>query len=294
MTVGAFVSVAVVAPSMILSPWAADTQDAFRGELVGAGVISTEEGGQVFPAVAPDGSALYFSQVKDRNWGDQTIMVAERRGDGWATPHDVAFSGSAASDRAPRLSVDGNKLFFSSNRPLPGTQTQDFNLWVVERNAGGHWSEPSPLSINTDAVEMHSAVTRDGTLYFASSGRPDGLGRSDLYRSRYRDGRFATAEHLGETINSELSQPDVYVSPDGDWMILATTDHPDGLGGDDLYVSYWRDGAWIAPRNLGPAVNTPEYEYGPTVSGDGEYLYFTSHRRAAGDIYRIRLSEVLN
>ncbi len=294
MTLGAFVSMAVLVPSMILSPWAADTQDAFRGELVGAGVISTEEGGQVFPAVAPDGSALYFSQVKDRNWGDQTIMVAERRDDGWGTPRAAPFSGSAASDRAPRWSVDGNRLFFSSNRPLPDTQTQDFNLWVVERSAGGQWSEPSPLSINTDAAEMHSAVTRDGTLYFASSGRPDGLGRSDLYRARYRNGTFGTPEHLGETINSELSQPDVYVSPDGDWMILATTDHPDGSGGDDLYVSYWRDGAWTAPRNLGPAVNTPEYEYGPTVSGDGEYLYFTSHRRAAGDIYRIRLREVLN
>lgn len=269
------------------------TQDGFRGELVGAGIISTEDGGQVFPAVTPDGSTLFFSQVKGRNWGDQTIMVAERRGDGWITPHVAPFSGSAASDRAPRLSVDGRRLFFSSNRPLPGTQTQDFNLWVVERDAAGRWMEPSPLSINTDAVEMHSAVTRDGTLYFASSGRTDGLGRSDLYRAPYRNGAYGAPEHLGATINSELSQPDVYVSPDGDWMILAMTDHPSGSGGDDLYVSYMRDGAWSEPRNLGPAVNTPEYEYGPTVSGDGEYLYFASHRRTAGDIYRIRLADVL-
>lgn len=285
--------VAAVPFVMFVRP-GATPQDAFRGELVGAGVIATEEAGQVFPAVAPDGSALYFSQVKDRNWGDQTIMVAQRRGDGWAPPRVASFSGSAASDRAPRFSVDGNLLFFSSNRPLPGTQTQDFNLWVVERTAGGNWSAPRALSINTEAVEMHSAVTRDGTLYFASSGRPDGLGRSDLYRAQFRDGRFGPPEPLGEPVNSPLSQPDVYVSPDGDWMILAITDHPDGMGGDDLYVSYWRAGAWTAPRNLGPAVNTPEYEYGPTVSGDGEYLYFTSHRRAAGDIYRIRLREVLD
>ncbi|MCH9014226.1 MAG: PD40 domain-containing protein [Gemmatimonadetes bacterium] len=29
-------------------------------------------------------------------------------------------------------------------------------------------------------------------------------------------------------------------------------------------------------------MNSSEYEYGPTLSGDGRYLYFTSHRAGSG------------
>ena len=73
-------------------------------------------------------------------------------------------------------------------------------------------------------------------------------------------------------------------------MILAITDHPDGYGGDDLYVSFNTEGEWGAPRNLGQPVNSFEYEYGPAISPDGQYLYFSSHRRGSADIYRIEVS----
>lgn len=44
--------------------------------------------------------------------------------------------------------------------------------------------------------------------------------------------------------------------------------------------------------NLGPEINTAEYEYGPSVSADGRYLLFTSHRDGPANIYRadIRLA----
>ena len=116
------------------------------------------------------------------------------------------------------------------------------------------------------------------------------MGRSDLYRVRRRNGGYGEVESLGAPINSALSQPDLYVSPDGEMIIFAQTDHPEGHGGDDLWVAF-RDGAsWTEPRNLGPAVNTSDYEYGPTVHG--EYLYFTSHGFGSADVYRVRLSEL--
>ena len=269
-------------------------QEAFKAELVGAGVISRDEGDDVFPALTPDGSALYFSRPK-RSWSDQTIMFSRRASGGWSEPEVVSFSGSQYSDRAPRFSADGNTLFFTTNRPLPGGtfSANDYNIWVVRRANRG-WSDPEALpgSINTSSPEIHTSVTGDGTLYFASA-RPDGHGRSDIYRAERRGGDYAEATNIGGPINTEQSQPDLYVSGDARMMILAMTDHPDGFGGDDLYVSHFRNGSWTAPRNLGPAVNTPEYEYGPTVSPDGEYLYFSSHRNGSGRIYRIRLAEVL-
>lgn len=267
-------------------------QEAFRAELVGAGVISRDEGDDVFPALTPDGSALYFSRPKGRNWSNQTIMFSRHTSRGWSEPEVAPFSGFQYSDRAPRFSADGNTLFFTTNRPLPGGTSNDYNIWVVRRANGG-WSDPEPLSgsINTSSPEIHTSVTGDGTLYFASA-RPNGHGRSDIYRAAPRGSDYAEATNIGAPVNTEQSQPDLYVSANGRMMILAITDHPDGFGGDDLYVSRFQNGSWTPPRNLGPAVNTPEYEYGPTLSPDGEYLYFSSHRNGSGRIYRIRLDEL--
>ena len=49
---------------------------------------------------------------------------------------------------------------------------------------------------------------------------------------------------------------------------------PGGMGGFDIYVSYFRDGKWGQPENLGPEVNTAGNEITPFF--DGEQLYFAS------------------
>lgn len=159
--------------------------------------------------------------------------------------------------------------------------------WRVQRRAGA-WGDPElvPGPLNSEANDIHSSATHRSV--WVASRRAGSLGRSDIFRV----GNDGTVEHLGPSINDELSQPDLWVSPDESWMILMVTDHPDGYGGDDLFVSRFEEGSWTAPENLGSEVNAEEYEYGPTVSPDGEYLYFNSWRRDSDDLYRIRLSSV--
>jgi len=255
-------------------------------ELVGEGVVSTERN-ETFPAQDPVTGALWFS-VYEGSFADQSIMVAERTDDGWSTPVRAPFSGRWG-DRAPRFSPDGSALYFTSNRPRPsGDEAGDMNLWRVRRTAGG-WGEPElmPEPFNSAAEDIHAAVTADA-LWLASN-REGGKGRSDLYRVA-RDGTLFDA---GDAVNDELSQPDVWVSEDETVMVLAITDHPDGLGGDDLYISRNDGSGWSAPVNLGPGINTPEYEYGPTLSRDGRYLFFTSHRSGSADVYRVPLDVVV-
>ena len=74
---------------------------------------------------------------------------------------------------------------------------------------------------------------------------------SDIYRAERRSHGYAAATNIGGPINTEQSQPDLYVGAAGQMMILAITDHPEGFGGDDLYVSYFRNGSWTTPRNRG-------------------------------------------
>lgn len=48
-----------------------------------------------------------------------------------------------------------------------------------------------------------------------------------------------------------------------------------GYGGYDIWVSYYKNGNWTVPRNLGPRINTPGNELSPFVDDNGK-LYFSS------------------
>ena len=60
---------------------------------------------------------------------------------------------------------------------------------------------------------------------------------------------------------------------DGSALYFASN-RPGGLGGFDLYVSYFQEGKWSKPENLGPEVNTAGNEITPFF--DGDQLYFAS------------------
>lgn len=254
-------------------------------EIVAEGLTAASVN-QTFPSQDPATGDLWFSVYED-SFDDQTIMIARRTPSGWAPAEPAPFSGKWG-DRAPRFSPDGSELLITSNRPRPGaSETGDTNVWRLRRIESG-WSEPELLEsgVNSEARDIHPSIT--SSAIWVASNREGGLGRSDLYRVDAAGG----VEHLGLPLNDELSQPDLWVSPDESWMILAITDHPDGHGGDDLFVSWVANGEWVPPVNLGPDINTADYEYGPWVTSDGEYLLFTSHRNGPSRLYRVPLDVV--
>lgn len=254
-------------------------------EIVGEGVISTARN-QTFPMLDPLSGQLWFSEY-DTSFGAQTILFSEQDEDGWQEPEVAPFSGTW-NDRAPRFTPDGSTLVFTSNRPRErGGSAGDMNIWRVERATGG-WGDPYLLEspVNSESDDIHPSFSE--TALWLASRREGGLGESDLYRISPTGG----VVHLPPPLNDEYSQPDLWVSPDESWMILAITGHPDGFGGDDLYVTTKDGDAWATPVNLGPEVNSAEYEYGPSISPDGAYLYFTSHRSGPANVYRISIKVV--
>jgi hypothetical protein len=179
-------------------------------ELVGAGVISTPDRNQTFPAEDPRTGDLWFSVYND-DFDEHTIVVSRRAGDGWSMPEVAPFSGRWG-DRAPRFDPDGMTLYFTSNRPpAPEAEPGDMNIWRVARTADG-WSAPElvPGAVNSPARDIHVALTDSG-IWFASA-REGGFGRSDVYRVSRSDP--GVAFHLPAPVNDSLSQPDVWVSAD--------------------------------------------------------------------------------
>lgn len=246
-------------------------------KLVMEGIISTPDD-ELNATFSTDGKSVYFSKNVPGRLG---VLVESRYVNGkWTKPAVLPFSGQY-NDYDPFFSADGKKMFFCSNRPLPGKDRRNFDVYAVERRSNG-WSEPINLGapINTDNDEFYPSVADDGTIIF-SSNRPGGKGAYDIFMAAWSNGAYGDPVSLSDSINLASSEIDNYLAPDKSYIIFAGYGRQDSHGGGDLYISYFSDGAWTKARNLGPKINSNQREYCPIVSPDGKYFFWTSFRSFA-------------
>jgi Tol biopolymer transport system component len=119
------------------------------------------------------------------------------------------------------------------------------------------------------------------------------LGGHDVYFADWEDGEFSDPVNLGPPVNSENSEGDSFIAPDGSYLIMTISGRPDSRGSADRYVSFPNEaGRWTEPVNLGETINTPFAEYCPYVSPDGKYLFFTSYRSGKYDYSSKKLAYV--
>lgn len=236
---------------------------------------------------SPGGTMIVFGQTAG---GRSILMVMEKAEEGWSKAAPLPFSGTF-NDRAARFYPALHVLLFSSDRPLPGeTEAGDYNLWMVAFD-GEEWMMPEPFMVaTTDADEYHGAVSGNGTIYFASN-REGGQGSSDIYRARLGSMGYEV-EAVDGPINTVHAESDVWIDPGERYLIFSRRDDVDGLGGDDLWISFAGGEGWSAPVNLGEGVNAAGDEYGAWVSRDGATLYVTTHRSGQADIARIALADL--
>jgi len=201
----------------------------------------------------------------------------------WSTPAVVPFSGHW-TDSDPVLSPDGQRMYWSSDRPVDGKVKHDYDIWMVTRKADGTWGQPEhlPAPVNSDGSEFCASVTRSGTLYFSSQrdGGPNGIIRA--YRSSLVDGQWSEPENLTEAMGAKhedvVYDLDVMVDPEEKYLLVGSLGRSDGFGGFDLYVSWNRAGKWSPLLHLPAPFNTPTRDYSPHISPDGKYLFFASER----------------
>jgi Tol biopolymer transport system component len=253
-----------------------------------AGIISTGDF-ESHPAFTPDGTTLYFSKDSPA-FNFWTICVSYFREGRWSVPEVASFSGQY-SDADPFITADGSKFFFISNRPLtPGDKPkEDLDIWMMTKERTG-WSAPVNLGapINSNGSEWYPTIAADGTLYFGSD-RAGGKGQTDLYRSRFANGKYSEPENLGPTINTAADEFEPFVAPDQSFLIFMSQ-RPGGHGRGDLYLSYQRDGNWSVPTNLGDKINSIGAEYSPKISPNGKYFFWSSTRTTIRDSQNKRLS----
>jgi Tol biopolymer transport system component len=246
----------------------------------GEGIVSTGQF-ESHPGFTPDGRTLYFVRSTP-DFTDWKIYVTHATGVGWSTPVMASFSGTYR-DADPYVSADGKHLYFISDRPVNGTPKDDMDVWVMDLTSTGDWGAPRNLGtpVNSSGNEWYPKLSAGGALYFGSD-RAGGNGKTDLYRTAFKDGTFLKPENLGPAINSPADEYEGCIAPDESFIVFMASGRPDDRGGGDLYISRKKKGVWSVALPLDDRFNRRGLEISPYLSPDGRYFFFSSMRRAEG------------
>lgn len=199
----------------------------------------------------------------------------------FSTPTNLGpMVNSPYSDGTPSISADGLSLYFNSQRP---GGFGDYDLWIMTRaTIFDPWGEPENLGpkVNSPYGDGGPIISANGLSLYFGSNRPGGYGGNDIWVTT----RATTEDDWGEPVNIGPSvNSSAWDAPgsciDGLTLFIDSS-RPGGSGGQDLWVSTRAtiNDPWGNPVNLGPIVNSSDFDAAAVISFDGLTLFFMSGR----------------
>ncbi len=180
-------------------------------------------------AFSPDGQTIYFSSNRPLIDGtpikDFDIWRVKRKPNGsWGEPENLgATVNSDKSEFYPSITRSGN-LYFTVEADY-GKGSED--IVVCKPIAGGGYTNPEslPQDINTKYDEFNAFIDPDEQfILLTSDGRPDNLGRGDLYISRKdKEGNWLPVKHLPTPINSAMIDYCPFVTWDKKYLVFTSS-----------------------------------------------------------------------
>ena len=143
--------------------------------------------------------------------------------------------------------------------------------------------------VNTELDEYWPAATADDQLLYFTRKLDQNPGaridflryNEDIFVSAKDSGLWTDARKLPAYLNAiDKNEGAITISPDGKYLLftICSEDNNFGYGICDIYISEFVDGEWQAARNIGPPINTAAKETQPSISFDGNTIYFSSNR----------------
>lgn len=207
--------------------------------------LTNHEGPVCFDRTA---ETVYFSRNatidgKDKFAKDKSqkirIYSSKKVNGVWSEPEPLPFNNNEFDDFHPAISIDGDKLFFASNRPGGFGSTDIYVAYKV----GDSWSAPVNLGpgVNSAGREAFPFIHSDNTLYFASDGLPGGMGGLDMYYVIPDGSQWTKPVNVGTPFNTtgddfglivDLNKINGYFSSNANG----------GKGGDDIFNFHTENG----------------------------------------------------
>ena len=206
---------------------------------------------------------------------DEDIFYSRMEDGYWSDARELKAINSSFNEGSATISRNGNELYFARCNSPDGFG--DCDIYHAVRKDDNSWGDIKNLgtSINSVAWDSHPSLSpSEDTLYFASD-RIGGFGVTDIYYAvKNTNGEWQKAQNAGPIINTRSSEVSPFYHHLNDVLYFSSNGHGLNFGEFDIYKSYYRNGMWSEPQNIGPLVNGPGSEYYFTIDSKAESLYY--------------------
>lgn len=285
---------------------------------------------EIGPVISADGTLLFFCRYNyEQNWagtGRHDAYLSTRNTDGtWSKAIHLGkpINASDHSGSVENISADNNQIIIRGAYEDGEFVGGGFSLLV--KNKKGEFDDPVKLDIKNYKQYSKGSYTnlylcKDGKtllIYFSETAKNE---NGDLYvsflveKEKWKKG--GGLKSLGSFINKALlnntwtepkkigniNTPDYdettpFLASDGVTLYFSSN-RPGGQGSNDIWMAKRLDDTWTnwsEPVNLGPTVNSKEWDAYYTLDAKGEYAYMVSSEKSygKGDIVKIKLQEEL-
>lgn len=258
---------------------------------------------EIAPSVTPDGKTIFFTRSKHPdNIGvpeKQDIWYAEIGADGKfgmakniGAPVNTKYHNSSFS-----ISPDGNTMLLNNIYNPDGTSEK--GLSITTKQSNGQWGNPQTIVID-DYYNQNSysefCLSQDGKILLMTVHRAESYGGKDIYFSRSKgENAWTKPVNVGKVVNTASNETSPFIASDGKTLYYSTGGLS-GYGSNDIFVTRRLDETWTnwsEPQNLGPEINTPEWDAYFSITAKADYAYYTSYENSMGDsdIFRVKVSD---
>lgn len=275
--------------------------------------------GEVAPLVSPDGKSLYFTRLNHpeniKEKAGKNDRIQDIKQDIWTSSLNKSKEWDPAvnvgeplnniyNNAASAISADGKSLYVLNVYLPNGKFVAGLSKSTLKNKK---WELPKQIKISDfQALEYYDEKIRANTTVTEYAISPDekyllmGLKRTESYGDKDIYVSFKTGEdsyskplNLGSIINSAANEGSPFLAADNKTLYFISNGHP-SFGDADIYVTTRLDDTWTnwtLPINLGPIINSPEWDGYITIPASGEYAYFSSSRNSIGsdDIFKVKL-----
>jgi hypothetical protein len=233
-------------------------------------------------------STYAFATLTYDNWPDVAGPYFGQEPPGMMA--EIFAPGIISTDRSEINSVftpDRDEFYFTAWTRETGTKI------MVTSQIDGRWTAPEVASFSNHPTDVDLAISYDGKRVFFGTRRPRPgeteirEGVFDIWFADRTETGWGEEQYLGPVVNSGRSQIYPTVTRDGTLYFQAVRE--EGYGKADIYRSRLIDGVYQTPENLGPVINSENYEGDVFIAHDESYLIVSVSGRkdgfGEGDLY---------
>lgn len=277
-----------------------NAQDAYAPINLGPAINTKNGEGQ--SVVSADGKEIYYWRELYRQSAGETVQSI------WYSKQDSAgnwrpakymskpFNTGTLNSGIFNVSPDNNTIlirgYFKNGERLRG----GFSL--VNRGQRG-WNDPIGLEI-PNYVELTRGrysgafLMPDGKGLIIYLSETEGATDNDLYVTFKKDDGTYTPLAYIKGLNTGADESTPFIASDNKTLYFSSN-REGGLGNNDIWKATRLDDTWqnwSKPQNLGPTINSADWDAYFSLDAKGEYAYMTSAKNSLGssDIVKIKLA----